>query len=132
LIDELDAGTDAKVEARLLEGLAKTGVEHKIEETRKVDATISDDIKKKAAVAVTIALLCMFAYIGLRFNNMSYGLSSLLSLAHDSIIVLGLYSLFWGIIPISLEIDEVFIGVILTVIGYSINDTVVVFDRIRE
>lgn len=132
LIDELDAATDDKVEARLREGLTLTGVDYKIEETRKVDATISDDIKKKAFIAVSVALVFMFLYIGIRFNNLSYGLSALLSLAHDAIIVLGLYSLFWGIIPISLEIDEAFIGVILTVIGYSINDTVVVFDRIRE
>lgn len=132
LIDELEVATDDKVEARLREGLALTGVDYKIEETRKVDATISDDIKKNAAIAVSVALVFMFLYIGIRFNNLSYGLSALLSLAHDAIIVLGLYSLFWGIIPISLEIDEAFIGVILTVIGYSINDTVVVFDRIRE
>ncbi|MCB9178279.1 MAG: hypothetical protein H6590_02490 [Flavobacteriales bacterium] len=65
-------------------------------------------------------------------TNLSYGLSALISLFHDVIIVLGLYALLWGILPISLEIDEAFIGVILTVIGYSINDTVVVFDRIRE
>ncbi|MCB0798832.1 MAG: protein translocase subunit SecF, partial [Chitinophagales bacterium] len=104
----------------------------RIEETRKVDATISDDIKRNAAIAVSIALVFMFIYIGIRFNNLSYGLSALISLFHDVIIVLGLYALLWGILPISLEIDEAFIGVILTVIGYSINDTVVVFDRIRE
>ncbi|MEZ4791210.1 MAG: protein translocase subunit SecDF [Flavobacteriales bacterium] len=132
LIDELDASTDGKVEAKLREGLALTGVDYRIEETRKVDATISDDIKRNAAIAVSIALVFMFIYIGIRFNNLSYGLSALISLFHDVVIVLGLYALLWGILPISLEIDEAFIGVILTVIGYSINDTVVVFDRIRE
>ena len=132
LIDELDASTDGKVEAKLREGLALTGVDYRIEETRKVDATISDDIKRNAAIAVSIALVFMFIYIGIRFNNLSYGLSALISLFHDVVIVLGLYALLWGLLPISLEIDEAFIGVILTVIGYSINDTVGVFDRIRE
>lgn len=131
LIDDLDTEADGRVEERLREGLAGFG-EYRIDETRKVDATISDDIKRKATIAVSLALVFMFLYIGLRFNNLSYGLSALLSLAHDAIIILGLYSLLWGVLPISLEIDEAFIGVILTVIGYSINDTVVVFDRIRE
>ncbi|MBV6405446.1 MAG: protein translocase subunit SecD [Flavobacteriales bacterium] len=132
LIDDLSQGTDARVEQRLGEGLAKVGGGYEVVEARKVDATISDDIKTKAITSVLIALVFMFIYIGVRFNNWQYGIGALLSLVHDTLIVLGLYSLLWGVVGFSLEIDEAFIAVILTVIGYSINDTVVVFDRIRE
>ncbi|MCC6400464.1 MAG: protein translocase subunit SecD [Flavobacteriales bacterium] len=132
LIDDLGQDTDGRVEQRLGEGLAKVGGGYEIIETRKVDATISDDIKTKAITSVLIALVFMFIYIGVRFNNWQYGVGALLSLVHDTLIVLGLYSLLWGVVGFSLEIDEAFIAVILTVIGYSINDTVVVFDRIRE
>ena len=97
-----------------------------------MDPTISDDIKFKALTSVGLALLFMFIYIAIRFSNWQYGVSALLSLLHDVLVVLGLYSLLWGVVGFSMEIDESFIAVILTVVGYSINDTVVVFDRIRE
>lgn len=132
LIDDPSPGTDDRVEARLSEALGQLGNKYVIEESRKVDPTISDDIKTKALSSVLIALAFMFLYIAVRFKNVHYGIGALVSLAHDAIIVLGLYSLLWGFLPISLEIDEAFIGVILTVVGYSLNDTVVVFDRIRE
>jgi SecD/SecF fusion protein len=132
LIDEPGREVDQRVEDRLHEGLAKVSSEHQILEARKVDPTISDDIKSKAALSVTLALIFMFIYIWVRFNNWSYGLSAMLSLVHDAVIIMGLYSLLWGLLPISLEVDEAFIGMILTVIGFSVNDTVVVFDRIRE
>jgi len=74
----------------------------------------------------------MFLYIFIRFRNWQYGLGALVALAHDTMIVIGIYSLFWGILPFSMEIDQAFIAAILTVIGYSVNDTVVVFDRLRE
>jgi SecD/SecF fusion protein len=131
LIDDPTLGTDAAVEARVSEGFEQIGG-FSIEERRKVDPTISDDIVKGAVTSVLVALLFMFVYIAVRFRNWQYGLGALLSLLHDTIIVLGLYSLLWGVAGFSLEIDEAFIAVILTVIGYSINDTVVVFDRIRE
>ncbi|MBL0042992.1 MAG: protein translocase subunit SecF [Flavobacteriales bacterium] len=101
-------------------------------ESRKVDPTISDDIRRKAVVSVLAALVFMFLFIWFRFSSWQYGLGAMLSLLHDALFVLGLYSLLWKIMPFSLEIDEAFIAVILTVVGYSINDTVVVFDRIRE
>ncbi len=132
LIDDLGQDADGRVEQRLGEGLSKVGGGYEVIEARKVDATISDDIKTKAITSVLIALVFMFIYIGIRFNNWQYGVGALLSLVHDTLIVLGLYSLLWGVVGFSLEIDEAFIAVILTVIGYSINDTVVVFDRIRE
>lgn len=131
LIDDPVLGTDSLVEARLSSGLASMGG-FTIEESRKVDATISDDIKTSAFTSVLIALVFMFIYIAIRFSNWQYGVGALLSLVHDTLFTLGLYSLLWGIVGFSLEIDEAFVAVILTVIGYSINDTVVVFDRIRE
>ncbi|MBP6573531.1 MAG: protein translocase subunit SecDF [Flavobacteriales bacterium] len=132
LIEDPILGSDSIVQARISDGLAKVGPFHFADETRKVDPTISDDIVKGAITSVLISLVFMFIYIAIRFKNWQYGAGALLSLMHDTIIVLGLYSLLWGIVGFSLEIDEAFIAVILTVIGYSINDTVVVFDRIRE
>lgn len=132
LIDEPGLATDSIVQARMADGLAQVGEFTFADETRKVDPTISDDIKIKALTSVSIALLFMFLYIGVRFNNWQYGLGAILSLVHDVLVVLGLYSLLWGVVGFSMEIDEAFIAVILTVVGYSINDTVVVFDRIRE
>jgi SecD/SecF fusion protein len=83
-------------------------------------------------ISVAIALFAIFLYILLRFRNLAYSTGATVALALDALIVLGLYSALWGIVPMSLEIDQTFIGAILTVIGYSINDKVVVFDRIRE
>jgi SecD/SecF fusion protein len=81
---------------------------------------------------VIIALIAIFLYILLRFRNLAFSVGAIVALALDALVVLGLYSALWGFVPMSLEIDQVFIGAILTVIGYSINDKVVVFDRIRE
>lgn len=132
LIDEPGVTMDSVVQARIGAGLAQVGEFTFADDTRKVDPTISDDIKIKALTSVSIALLFMFVYIGIRFNNWQYGVGAILSLIHDVLVVLGLYSLLWGVVGFSMEIDEAFIAVILTVVGYSINDTVVVFDRIRE
>jgi SecD/SecF fusion protein len=132
MIEESGLAMDSVVQGRVAEGLTKVGAFSFAEETRKVDPTISDDIKTKALTSVAIALVFMFVYIAIRFSNWQYGLGALLSLLHDVLVVLGLYSLLWGVVGFSMEIDEAFIAVILTVVGYSINDTVVVFDRIRE
>lgn len=132
MIDEAGLAVDSMVQARMAAGLAQVGEYTFADDTRKVDPTISDDIKIKALTSVSIALLFMFIYIGVRFNNWQYGVGAVLSLVHDVLVVLGIYSLLWGVVGFSLEIDEAFIAVILTVVGYSINDTVVVFDRIRE
>ncbi len=94
--------------------------------------TIAFDIVIKAIYAVVFSLLIIFLYILLRFRNWQFGLGALAALVHDVLIVLGLFSILHGIVPFSLEIDQAFIAAILTVVGYSINDTVVVFDRIRE
>ncbi len=98
----------------------------------KVGATIADDIQKEAVWAILFALVAIFLYILVRFKNWQYGLGAVAALMHDVLIVLGMFSIFYGILPFSLEIDQAFIAAILTVVGYSINDTVVVFDRIRE
>ncbi len=99
---------------------------------QKVGPTIADDIKRQAVEAILIALIFMFLYIFLRFRNWQYGFGAVAALIHDTLIVLGIFSLFYGFMPFSLEIDQAFIAAILTVVGYSINDTVVIFDRIRE
>ena len=97
-----------------------------------VGPTIARDIKIRAVWAVAVSLIIMFFYIFMRFKNWQYGLGAMVALAHDTTIVIGIYSLLWGILPFSMEIDQSFIAAILTVIGYSVNDTVVVFDRLRE
>ncbi|HQY00366.1 MAG TPA: protein translocase subunit SecD [Flavobacteriales bacterium] len=125
-------GVESIVDGRLETGLKTLGNDYEIIESRKVDATISDDIKTSAVTALGFALLFIFLYVAVRFSNWQFGLAGLLSLTHDALFVLGLYSLLYKIMPFSMEIDEAFIAAILTVIGYSINDTVVVFDRIRE
>ncbi len=100
--------------------------------SQKVGPTIADDIRKSAVLSILFALIVIFLYIMVRFSNWQYGLGAIAALAHDSIIVLGIFSLCYGWLPFSLEVDQAFIAAILTVVGYSINDTVVVFDRIRE
>ncbi|MBK8226014.1 MAG: protein translocase subunit SecDF [Flavobacteriales bacterium] len=132
LIAQADTVADRMVEVQLRAGIDAVGGDYQITESRKVDPTISDDIQKGAITSVLIALALIFLYIAIRFRNWQFGLGGLLSLAHDAIIVLGVYSLFYKIMPFSMEIDEAFIAAILTVIGYSINDTVVVYDRVRE
>ena len=97
-----------------------------------VGPTIAADMKTKAFYAVGFALIIMFLYIFMRFRRWQYGLGAIVSLAHDSLIVVSIYSLGYGYLPFSMDIDQSFIAAILTVIGYSINDTVIVFDRLRE
>lgn len=98
----------------------------------KVGPSVAKDIKYGAIISVIFALIAIFLYILLRFRNLAFSLGASVALAIDTVVVLGFYSLLWNVVPFSLEIDQTFIGAILTVIGYSINDKVVVFDRIRE
>ena len=98
----------------------------------KVGPAVAKDITYGAIVSVIIALIAIFLYILLRFRNVAFSTGATIALALDALVVIGFYSVLWGWVPMSLEIDQVFIGAILTVIGYSINDKVVVFDRIRE
>ena len=94
--------------------------------------SIARDVTNKAIISVIVALIAIFIYILIRFRNVAFSVGSLVALALDTLIVIGFFSALWGIVPFSLEIDQTFIGAILTVIGYSINDKVVVFDRVRE
>ena len=98
----------------------------------KVGPSVAKDITYGAIISVAIALIAIFLYILLRFRNVAYSVGSIVALTLDALIVIGFYSVLWGWVPMSLEIDQTFIGAILTVIGYSINDKVVVFDRVRE
>ena len=98
----------------------------------KVGPTIANDMKRDAIIAVIIALIVIFAYIAVRFKNWTWGLGGVTSLAHTAIIVIGFFSFFSGILPFTLDVDQTFIAAILTIIGYAINDNVVIFDRIRE
>ena len=98
----------------------------------KVGAAIAAETKNSAILAVVIALVIIFAYIAVRFNGWTWGLGGVVGLAHTAIIVIGFFSIFTGILPFTLDVDQTFIAAILTIIGYAINDTVVIFDRIRE
>lgn len=100
--------------------------------TQKVGATIASDVTRKSIWAIIVALALMFVYIAIRFKKWQYGVASIMALAQDTILVLGMYSLFYNVLPFTMEVDQSFIAAVLTVIGYSINATVVIFDRIRE
>ena len=132
MIDNQNENQDELIQAALAQGLAVTGVDYTIDQYNKVDSTISDDFRTGAQNATVFSLLIIFLYIFFRFRKWQYGLGALVAMTHDVIIVLSAFSIFAGILPFTMEIDQAFIAAILTVIGYSINDTVVVFDRIRE
>jgi len=147
LIDNTDKNAEDMVIARLHEGVNQlqsnsvsleafkssdtVGATH-ITSSSKVGPTIADDITRNSMFAGIFALLAIFLYIFIRFSKWQFSMGAVGALFHDSLVVLGLFSILWGILPISLTIDQAFIAALLTVIGYSINDTVVVFDRIRE
>ena len=132
LIDDNSEDAEAKVDAKLREGLDKTGTKYQVMSSQKVGETISRDIKSKAVYSILFSCLVMFLYIFIRFKKMSYGLGAVAALFHDVLIVLSFYTIFDGLLPFSLEIDQHFVAAVLTVMGYSMTDTVVVFDRIRE
>jgi SecD/SecF fusion protein len=141
-IDNLSEDTDNQVEEELYQGLKKAGFvgdisldtfsKINLKSSQKVGPTISDDLTKTAVIAIFLSLIMIFIYVAVRFKDWQYGLGGLLSLAHDAIITMGVFSIFYEFAPFSMEIDQGFIAAILTVVGYSINDTVVVYDRIRE
>jgi len=132
MINSEDPTADDQVEALLITGLKEVGDNAQILSSQKVGPTIADDIKNSSLLAILFSLVVIFLYILLRFRKWQYGLGAVIAIFHDVIIVLAIFSIFWGILPFSLDIDQAFIAAILTVVGYSINDTVVVFDRIRE
>ena len=106
--------------------------DYEIMSSQKVGPTIADDIKNAAMCSIVFSLLIIFLYILLRFRKWQFSLGAVVAVFHDVLIVLSIFSFFYGILPFSLEIDQAFIAALLTIIGYSLNDTVVVFDRVRE
>ena len=147
LIDNTDKNAADLVMAKLHEGINKLQSSNvsldafkssdtvdatHVVSSSKVGPTIADDITRNSMFAGIFALLAIFLYIFIRFSKWQFSMGAVAALFHDSLVVLGLFSIFWGVLPISLTIDQAFIAALLTVIGYSINDTVVVFDRIRE
>ncbi len=130
-----DATATSKVEDKMKEGFAsikhKTG-EINVTDTRSISASVSEEMWSSATLSITLALIAIFAYIFIRFGQWQYSLGAILGLAHDVLFVLSVFALLHGILPFSLDVNQAFIAAILTVIGYSMNDTVIVFDRIRE
>lgn len=146
-IEEPSENIDSEIEAYLYETLKPLLTQNITLETfidrdnhtggsiissQKVGPSIADDIKTGAIWSVTLALLAIGLYILIRFRNIAYSVGSVVALTCDTIFIIGAYSLLWGLVPFSLEVDQTFIGAILTAIGYSINDKVVIFDRVRE
>ncbi|MCE5227690.1 MAG: protein translocase subunit SecDF [Porphyromonadaceae bacterium] len=132
---------DREIESKLFEGLKpilKEGttvdqfVDNNIQSSQKVGPSMADDIKNSAYLAVLFAMICMAAYILLRFRDVAFSVGAFASVAMTTFSIVACYTLLWKVMPFSMEVDQTFIAAILTIIGYSINDTVVVFDRIRE
>ena len=139
-IEDTGEGVDKEIEKKLYDGMQSLlgGVsleefsDNMIQSRQKVGPTIADDIKVGAYWAVFFSLIAMALYILLRFRNIAFSVGTLASVAFTTFSVVGLYSLLYGVLPFSMEIDQNFVAAVLTVIGYSVNDTVVIFDRIRE
>ncbi|MFM1931833.1 MAG: hypothetical protein RL226_1136 [Bacteroidota bacterium] len=132
LENSTDSDVDEQINAALNGGLGQLNIDYTVDRYNKVDSTISDDFRTGATYATIFSLLIIFLYLFFRFRSWQFGAGALIALVHDVLIVLSFFSIFWGIMPFTMEVDQAFIAAILTVIGYSINDTVVVFDRIRE
>jgi SecD/SecF fusion protein len=147
MINERGQQSDSIVSSKLFEGVKgfykspitytdyKANIQGKIVgqlSSQRVDPTISYSLIWKAFMAVFFSLIIIFVYIALRFKNWQFGLGGVTALTHDSLIIIGVFSLFYGILPFGMEVDQSFIAALLTIIGYSIMDTVIIFDRIRE
>ncbi|MDB9029832.1 protein translocase subunit SecDF [Parabacteroides distasonis] len=140
-IDDNDPTVDQEIENKLFEGVKSLLPEGTtldeftttfIQSSQKVGPSMADDIKNSAILAVIFAMICMAAYILLRFRDVSFSVGAFASVATTTLCIISFYTLLWKVLPFSMEVDQTFIAAILTIIGYSINDTVVVFDRIRE
>ena len=150
LIDNNDTDVDSIIQSKMFEGLkpyfSDQSIAYKkfstdtesddklvgILSSQKVGPTIADDIRNRSVMAIFFALIVIFIYIALRFRKWQFGLAGVIALFHDTLITIGLFSIFYNLLPFNMEIDQAFIAAILTIIGYSINDTVIIFDRIRE
>lgn len=150
MIDDDSEGVDVIIQNKLFNGLKTFFIDQSITyrkfssdvesddkvmgimSSQKVGPTIADDIRNKSIMAIVFALIVIFIYIAVRFKKWQFGLAGVIALFHDSIITISLFSIFYTIMPFNMEVDQAFIAAILTLIGYSINDTVIIFDRIRE
>ncbi|WP_165023320.1 protein translocase subunit SecDF [Dysgonomonas sp. ZJ279] len=131
--DSVETEIRAKMTSALKNDLApNTTIDNYIQSSQRVGPSVADDLKTAASVAVVVAVICMALYILLRFRDVAFSVGTFVAVAHDAAIVIFLYSLMYKFMPFSMEIDQAFIAAILTVVGYSINDKVVIFDRIRE
>ncbi|CDE06642.1 protein-export membrane protein SecD [Prevotella sp. CAG:485] len=124
--------TNAQGKVMDKEAFAIADESHGIISIQKVGPSVADDMKRDAYWAVGIAIVCMFLYILLRFRNIAFSVGAVSAVALTAFLIIGFYSVCWGFFPFSMEIDQSFIAAVLTIIGYQINDTVVVFDRVRE
>ena len=140
-IESNDPSVDQEIEQKLYDGVksllpdgttVSQFTDSYIQSSQKVGPSMADDIKNAAILAVIFAMICMAAYILLRFSDISFSIGAFASVATTTLCIISFYTLLWKILPFSMEVDQTFIAAILTIIGYSINDTVVVFDRIRE
>ncbi|MCO4291438.1 protein translocase subunit SecDF [Solitalea sp. MAHUQ-68] len=131
-IDNQSDQVDQEVESKLKDGLAKIGGKSEIMDSRKVGPTIANDIKVSAFWSIGLALVIIYIYILIRFRKWQFGIGATVALFHDVLIIIAVYSIFNGLLPFSLDVDQTFVAAILTIMGYSMNDTVVVFDRVRE
>jgi len=132
LINADDNSSEDLVTNKMKEAFGSLGVDYKIDSTYKVDPTMSDDFRKEAVYAGILCLVLIGIYMWLRFRKWDFAIGASVALFHDAFFVIAIFTIFNGILPFSLEVNQNFVGAILTVIGYSINDTVVIFDRIRE
>lgn len=145
-INETDNDIEAEIEAKMFQAFTEAGLienmtaeqfsttdsDHGIVASQKVGPTVANDMRQAAYIAVGLALLAMFLYILIRFRNVAFSLGALAAVSFTAFCIIGLYSVCYSFVPFSMEIDQTFIAAILTVIGYQINDTVIVFDRVRE
>ncbi|MDU1890446.1 MAG: protein translocase subunit SecDF [Dysgonomonas sp.] len=136
-IEEASDEVETEIKAKMTKALqqyipAGTSIDTYIQSSQRVGPSIAEDLQKSATIAVVLAIICMGLYILIRFRDVAFSVGTLVAVAHDAILVILLYSILYKIMPFSMEVDQSFIAAILTVVGYSINDKVVIFDRIRE
>ncbi|MVM39937.1 protein translocase subunit SecDF [Spirosoma sp. HMF3257] len=133
LVDDNSQGADKKAEATVYKGLSSIqGNPAKIESSQKVGPTIAYDLLTSALWSILLAVAVVFVYILIRFKKLAFGYGAVVAMFHDVLIILAIFSIFNGFLPFSLDVDQAFVGALLTIMGYSMNDTVVVFDRVRE
>ncbi len=133
LVDDNSQGADKKAEATIYKGLSSIkGNPAKIESSQKVGPTIANDLLTSALWSILLAVAVVFVYILIRFKKLAFGYGAVVAMFHDVLIILAIFSIFNGFLPFSLDVDQAFVGALLTIMGYSMNDTVVVFDRVRE